>query len=374
MTAPAVNKLRKPESTVMKRRYSWPLWTVVGLVVLLIALHIALPYVVRNYLNEKLADMGDYRGQVTDVDLALWRGAYKINGLNIVKVDGKVPVPLLKVPVIDLSVSWHSLWYDHAVVAEVAFISPELNFVDGGANKQQSQTGAGTDWRAQLNKLLPITLNEVRVVDGKITFSNFNSTPKVKIEADKVNASVYNITNVVDTAGKRDARFEGKALLMGQATLDTTATFDPFSNFEDFDFKLRATDLQLKSLNDFASAYGKFDFNAGNGDVVIEAKANKGQLSGYIKPLLRDVDIFNWQQDVENKNKGFFRSIWEAMVGGSETVLKNQRKNQFATRVELSGSIHKQDVSAFQAFLQILQNAFVQAFNTRYDSGKSAAQ
>ena len=357
----------------MKRRYSWPLWTVVGLVVLLIAIHIALPYVVRNYLNDKLADMGDYRGHVTDVDLALWRGAYRINGLNIVKVDGKVPVPLLKAPVIDIAVSWHSLWYDHAVVAEVAFVSPELNFVDGGPDKRQSQTGAGTDWRAQMNKLLPITLNELRVVDGKITFNNFTSTPKVKIEANKVNASIYNLTNVTDTAGKRDARFEGKALLLGNAPLESSATFDPFSNFEDFDFKLRATGVQLKQMNDFASAYGKFDFNAGNGDIVIEAQAKKGQLSGYIKPLLRDVDIFNWQQDVENKNKGFFRSIWEAMVGGGETVLKNQRENQFATRVELSGSVHKQDVSAFQAFLQILRNAFVQAFNTRYDSGKKEA-
>jgi len=355
----------------MKRRYSWPLWTVAGIIVLLIALHIALPYLVRNYLNDKLADMGDYRGQVTDVDLALWRGAYQINGLNIVKVAGKVPVPFVKVPVIDLAVSWHSLWYDHAVVAQVAFIKPELNFVDGGANKQASQTGQGTDWRAQLNKLLPITLNEVRIDDGRITFNNFSSTPKVKIEADQINASVYNLTNVVDGKGKRDARFEGKALLLGHAPLETAATFDPFSNFEDFDFRLRTTGIELKRLNDFASAYGKFDFNAGNGDIVIEAQANKGQLTGYIKPLLRDVDVFNWQQDVENENKGFFRSIWEAVVGGGETVLKNQGKNQFATRVELSGSVHQQDISAFQAFLQILRNAFVQAFNTRYDSAKN---
>ena len=109
----------------MKRRYSWPLWTFAGIVVLLIALHIALPYVVRDYLNDKLADMGDYRGQITDVDLALWRGAYKINGLKIVKVDGKVPVPFVNAPLIDLAVSWHSLWYDHAVVAEVQFFNPE---------------------------------------------------------------------------------------------------------------------------------------------------------------------------------------------------------------------------------------------------------
>lgn len=354
----------------MKRRYSWPLWTLAGIVVLLIAVHIALPYVVRNYLNDKLADMGDYRGQVTDVDLAWWRGAYRINGLNIVKVDGKVPVPFVKVPVIDLAVSWHALWYKHAVVGEMIFSQPELNFVDGGANKQASQTGQGTDWQEQINKLLPITLNEVRINDGKITFNNFSTTPKVKLQADKVNASLYNLTNVEDVEGNRDARFEGKALFMGHANMEANAKFDPFSNFEDFDLRLRTTGVELKRLNDFSSAYGNFDFNAGHGDLVIEAQATKGQLSGYIKPLLKDVDVFNWKQDVENQNKGFFRSIWEAVVGGGETVLKNQSENQFATRVDLSGSVHKQDISAFQAFLQILRNAFVQAFNARYDNSK----
>ena len=277
----------------MKRRYSWPLWAFATVIVLLVALHIALPYLVRDYLNDKLADMGDYRGQVTDVDLALWRGAYKINGLKIVKVDGKVPVPFVNAPVIDLAVSWHSLWYDHAVVGEVQFFNPEINFVDGGANKQNSQTGQGTDWREQLGKLLPITLNEVRISDGKITFRNFNSKPPVNMNATNVDASIYNLTNVVDTEGKRDARFEGKALLLGHAPLETTATFDPLSNFEDFEFRLRAKDIELKRMNDFASAYGKFDFNAGHGDVVIEAKAEKAKVTGYNKTLLRDVDVFD---------------------------------------------------------------------------------
>ncbi|MFP5426284.1 MAG: DUF748 domain-containing protein [Gammaproteobacteria bacterium] len=350
----------------MKARYRWPLVGLASLVVLLVALHLALPYLVRDYLNDKLADMGEYRGQITDVDLAWWRGAYQINGLRIVKTTGKVPVPFLDAPLIDLSVSWHSLWYDRAVVAEVVFVRPELNFVDGG-NKQNSQTGRGTDWRQQLEKLLPITLNEVRIDNGTLTFRNFNSKPPVELKATRLQASVRNLTNVRDDKGRRDASFEGSALLLGDAKVESRATFDPFSDFDDFEFRLRATGIQLRRLNDFASAYGKFDFNAGHGDVVIEAQAEKGRLNGYIKPLLRDVDVFNWQQDVENKDKGFFRSIWEALVGASETVLKNQPKNQFATRVELSGSVHQQDISGFEAFLQILRNGFVQAFNARYE-------
>ncbi|MDM3891558.1 DUF748 domain-containing protein [Pseudomonas juntendi] len=350
----------------MKARYRWPLIGLASLVALLVALHLALPYLVRDYLNDKLADMGDYRGHVADVDLAWWRGAYRINGLRIIKTSGKVPVPLLDAPVIDLSVSWHSLIYDKAVVAKVIFEQPELNFVDGG-NKQASQTGQGTDWRQQLEKLLPITLDEVHIDKGTLTFRNFNSNPPVNLKATRLDATISNLTNVRDKQGRRDASFEGTALIAGNAKVESRATFDPFSDFDDFEFRLRATGIELRNLNDFASAYGKFDFSAGHGDVVIEAQAENGRLNGYIKPLLRDVDVFDWQQDVENKDKGFFRSVWEAVVGASETVLKNQPKNQFATRVELSGSVHKQNISAFEAFLQILRNGFIQAFNARYE-------
>lgn len=351
----------------MKRRYSWSVGILVSVILLLVALRFSLPYLVRDYLNEKLADMGNYHGKIADVDLALWRGAYKINGLQIVKVDGKIPVPFVDAPVMDLAVSWHSLWHDHAVVARVEFFTPEINFVDGGANKQNSQTGEGTDWREQLDKLLPITLNEVQIHDGRISFRNFNSTPAVNMNASEVNASIYNLTNVADIEGRRNARFDGKALFLGHAPLETTATFDPLGDFENFEFRLRARGIELKRMNDFSSAYGKFDFNAGHGDIVIEAKAENAQVSGYIKPLLRDVDVFNWQQDAEDKNKSFFRSVWEALVGGTETVLKNQGKNQFATRVELSGNVHQQNISAFEAFLQILRNGFIQAFNAQYE-------
>ncbi|MGE8359009.1 DUF748 domain-containing protein [Pseudomonas sp.] len=358
----------------MKRRYSLPLWILLGFAALLLAIHLALPYVIRDYLNDKLADMGDYRGHIVDVDLEWWRGAYRINGLKIVKTDGEVPVPLLLAPGIDLSVSWGALWNDHGIVAEVLFEQPELNFVDGGTEEENTQSGAGVDWREQLGKLLPITLNEVRVVNGTVAFHNYTSQPPVEIAATEVNASLYNLTNVADISGDRVAEFEGKALLLGHAPLDATAVFDPFENFEDFEFRVRATGIELRQLNDFSSAYGKFDFNAGSGDLVVEASAENGQLSGYIKPLLRDVDVFNWQQDVERDDKGFFRSIWEALVGGSETVLKNQRKDQFATRVELSGNVHQQDVSAFQAFIAILRNGFVQAFNTRYENAPPGSE
>ncbi|MGQ7957187.1 DUF748 domain-containing protein [Pseudomonas sp. SP16.1] len=351
----------------MQRRYGWPLRALLMLLLLLLAAHLMLPGLIRAHLNDRLAEMGDYRGHIVDVDLAWWRGAYRIDGLTIVKTDGDVPVPLLDAPLIDLAVSWRALWYEHKVVAEVFFERPELNFVDGGGDRRASQSGAGTDWRDQLNKLLPITLNELRIVDGSIAFHNFTTSPEVNLTASEVDASFYNLTNVADESGKRVARFEGEALLLDHAPLETQARFDPFGNFEDFELRLRARGIELPRLNDFSRAYGRFDFKDGSGDLVIEARADDARLSGYIKPLLHDVEVFDWQQDVEDEDKGVLRSLWESLVGAGETLLKNQPRDQFATRVELGGSVHNQQTSTFQALLAILRNGFIEAFTPRFE-------
>jgi hypothetical protein len=80
------------------------------------------------------------------------------------------------------------------------------------------------------------------------------------------------------------------------------------------------------------------------------------------------MEIFNWQQDVAAKDKSLLSGAWEALVGGSSWLLKNQREDQFATRIDIDGDLKAYDVSRWQAFKAILRNAFVQAFNNRFDS------
>ena len=133
------------------------------------------------------------------------------------------------------------------------------------------------------------------------------------------------------------------------------------------DYRGHIEDVDLTRINDFASAYGKFDFRAGEGDLTLELTVRERQLDGYIKPLLRHVDVFDLDQDIRNEDKGFFRGLWEAIVHGGQEVLQNQRKDQFATRIELSGSLDNTEASAFRAVLAILRNAFVEAFTPRFE-------
>ncbi len=101
----------------------------------------------------------------------------------------------------------------------------------------------------------------MRIDDGKIAFPT-SSKPLVS-DATQLNASFYNLTNVVDVEGKRDARFEGKALLLGDAPLEASGHLRPAEQFRGLRVPLARHRHPAQRMNDFASAYGKFDFKAG---------------------------------------------------------------------------------------------------------------
>src|SRR6478736_1951346 len=77
-----------------------------SLLVLLIALRIALPYILLKLVNKELQNIPGYTGHVDDIDVALMRGAYKIKMIKLEKTSGKVPVPFFSAPLIDLSLQW----------------------------------------------------------------------------------------------------------------------------------------------------------------------------------------------------------------------------------------------------------------------------
>ena len=62
-----------------------------SIVVLLVGARLALPYLVKNYANDRLARLDSYHGHIADIDIHLWRGAYSIKGLEIVKTGAQRP-------------------------------------------------------------------------------------------------------------------------------------------------------------------------------------------------------------------------------------------------------------------------------------------
>lgn len=348
----------------MTRRRRW-LAVVLLLLGSAVVVRAMLPIWIADMLNRRMAEMGEYRGSLTEVDLSLYRGAYTVHQLVVGKRSGEVPEPLLRVPRLELSIGWRDL-FRGALVGEAVFHSPEVNFVDG-RREGEDQAGRGVDWREQLEELFPVRINEVRIHDGQVHFLNPWSSPPVDLQATQVEALITNLTNVRDGEGQRDASVEARANILGQAPMELRADFDPWGALDDFSFAMRIREIELPRVNEFARAYANLDLASGRGDFVMEMEAMDGQLSGYAKPLFTDLEIFDWKQDVEQDGDNPFRLLWEGVSDLVAELFENQPRDRFATRIPIEGRTDNPEIAGFDAVIGVLRNAFIEAYEARFE-------
>ncbi len=332
--------------------------------VLLGVLRAMLPIWVTDYVNRQLDTMGEYHGEIEDVDLHLIVGSYSIKDLIITKQDSSIPVPFVFAPEIELALAWAALLRGK-IVAKADFYQPQLIFVDGEDGEVQG--GLGVNWRKQLEKLAPFRLDEIRVHNGMVHFYNFTSEPPVDLQANDVNGYVLNMSNVADDS-KRAASYSITANLFDASEIESQGQFDSLNPLEDFNSQMKVSNVELTNLNEFFQAYLNFDVASGDGSFVMELDSSQGQLVGYAKPLFKDVDIFKWEQDVEAQRDNPLRLLWESIAGGLQSLLKNQSEDQFATRIEIRGEIGNPETSTWQAIKGILANAFIEAYRPVYES------
>lgn len=340
-------------------------FAVIALLALIIAARLLAPTVIEWYLNNKvLDDMGDYTGHVADVDIALLRGAYRLEEIVIHKQSGDPKKPFFYLPRGDISLSWKSL-LSGKLSADVRLIRPQLNILDA-ESEEDRQTGEGGDWRAAVDQALPMTLNRLVVEQGEVNFQNLESDPKVDLSADNVELTLANLTNVKDEKGERIATAHLSARLFEQSTLMAEARFDPF-DYNDFDFATEAKDIRLTRINDFSKAYGNIDFASGHGDIFVELKAQDKKLNGYIKPLFEDVQILNWRQDVENQSDNPLEVLWEGVAEFVESIFTNRETEKLATQIDIEGDLNDTEIDSWGATWNVVKNAFVDALDAQFN-------
>jgi hypothetical protein len=328
------------------------------LALLLVGARIAAPTLIQRYVNRVLDRTEGYRGSIGDVDLALLRGAYTIEAVEIDKETGKVPVPLFKAREVDLSIEWRAL-FDGSLVGEVWFEEPEVNFVSAPRDAAD-QSGAEGDWRETVKALLPVKINRITIRNGTVHFRNFTSDPPVDVYLRDVNATVKNLTNSKDLGGDLVARAEATARAMEAGRISVRAAIDPYADRPTFDFDASATNVALTDWNAFLRAYAGIDVQRGALRLYAELQAKDGRFDGYLKPFLENVDVLDFRE--ERKEQGLLASFWEAVVGSTAEVVQDQTEDRVATRIPITGETEAPEIGFWSTLGNVLRNAFIEAF------------
>ena len=327
-----------------------------------------LPGAIRWYVNRTLDRSELYQGKIGDVEVNLWRGAYAIDDVRLVKMTGSVPVPLFAAKRVEFAIQWNALLH-RRVVGQVVVQEPELNFVDAPTDGD-SQTGEGGPWLQMIRDLSPFEINRAEVHEGSVHFRTYTSAQPVDVFLSHLEASIDDLSNINRESTPLVTTVEAKALAMDQAKFEYKMKLDPLSYRPTFHFTARLLGLDVTKINDMARTYGKFDFKRGWFDVVIEVDAKEGQLTGYVKPLFRNLVVFSLIKDLKQDDPLQF--FWTAVVGVTTRILSNQSRDQFGTLVPFKGdaSISKPDILA--TIGNILRNAFIRAYLPRIEGGSSS--
>ncbi len=202
---------------------------------------------------------------------------------------------------------------------------------------------------------LEVKVDELEVRNSRLGFINRAAKPPYRVFFTDVTLEIQNFSNHL-----RDgvAREKAKAKFMGSGPTEIEFAFRPENKGPDFDLKVRIENTDMRTMNDLFRAYGNFDVAAGVFSLYSEIKIRQGKIEGYVKPLFRDIKVYDERQDHE---KSVFRKLYEGLVGGIAGLLQNRPREEVATQTSISGDIESPQTSTWETVLRIIQNAFFKA-------------
>jgi hypothetical protein len=197
--------------------------------------------------------------------------------------------------------------------------------------------------------------DRVSVVKSEVGFVNKATSPDYRIYLANLEVHLTNFSNQL-AEGTMVAKVTGKFMGSGQTVVG--ATFRPEIDGPDFALAASIENTQVRAMNKLLRAYGDFDVVQGFFSVYTEFRVKNGAVRGYVKPLFKELDVYDPRQDRE---KGLFQKIYEGLVGGVSELLENIPRDEVATKADISGRLENPQASTWQVLVNLVQNAFFQS-------------
>ncbi len=355
-----MTKLKKP--LYKRKKFVIPLI----LILILVAGRIYLPYYVRDKLNETLATIPGYYGQVDDVGISLWRGAYQINGLFLDKVDtSDKKSPFLNFPATDISIQWRAL-LDGRVVSEITMTNPEVTYVfedhvaeDGSLDEPSTEV-----WTAVLTDLVPLEINRFEVAQGTLKFVALYAEPNIDLFMNDVNLVANNLQNTIQSERVLPSDFEANATTIGNGRFEANGKINLIKEIPDMNLEMSLEDADVTALNDITLHFAGIDFESGTFELFSELAIADSYMKGYFKPFFIDTKIVDgWDKEDSN----IFKKMYESFVGVFKFLLKNQGNDTLATRIPIEGPLDNSQVGVWSSVFNIFGNGWFGAFDNDTD-------
>jgi hypothetical protein len=244
-------------------------------------------------------------------------------------------------------------------IDELRLQDAKIDYVHSTATKPQevrrAKKVAEKVNKAQKDSTVRVKVEHGQILKSELGFVNKATDPDYRVFISDIDMDVKNLSNRLEE-GTGVVKLTGK--FMGSGLTDLKATFRPEKPRPDFDLYAKIVKTRVEAFNDVLRAYGDMDTHRGMFAFFSELSVKDNQIRGYVKPLLKDVDVYDPQED---KEKPVTKKMYEAVVGGVLKLLENEPRNEAATVTDLSGPVENPRADTWQIVAKLVQNAFFKA-------------
>ena len=219
----------------------------------------------------------------------------------------------------------------------------------------RAKKGAEKVKEAHQDPTLVLKVAHGKILHSDVGFINKASSPDYRVFLSDMNLEVDHFSNRPEE-GMGQMKLTGK--FMGSGPTTVTGSFRPEKPNPDFDLHVRIVKTQVQTLNQLLRAYGQLDTTGGTFAFFSEMTVKHNHIEGYVKPFLKDVEVYNPEQD---KDKAGSRKIYEAVVGGVLALFKSSSTGQVATETSVTGPVENPKEDTWQIIGKLVQNAFFKA-------------
>ncbi len=217
----------------------------------------------------------------------------------------------------------------------------------------QAATKAAQKTKEASNKPnLEFHLDRMQIQESEIGIINKTTSPNYRLFFSEANVTLTNLSNQ-SRAGV--STLEATGLFMGTGKTTGTGTFRPETTGPSLDVKAAIVGTQMPPMNDMVRAYANVDVQAGEFSLYSELTVKDKAIQGYVKPLFKDLVVPNQQTE---KQKSLPHKLYETVVKGLTSILKNKPRNEVATQTLISGTLDNPQTSLWTTIVNLLQNAF----------------
>jgi len=304
-------------------------------VVVLCTIRALLPVVVERRVVAALERNERYAGSFDDVDVSVLRLSYSIEGLRLVKRNGRVPVPLVSAPLVEYGFDGLALMRGR-IAGTIDVSSPSLNLVDG-PTEEVRQGPTGVDWRITMRKLFPANVNRIDIRDGTIHFRNFHTDPEVDVYLDDVELDITNVVLKGEAPANEAVALHGRGVPMKAGSIE--ADFKLYRNTREpsFDCTVSIKGARIAEWNSLLRAYLGLDVESGTARVDAELRARDGELRGHVTPSLAELKVLDFSREIAEQS--LLTSLGESSIDVFAMLFRDRKRHVIEVRVPISGTI-----------------------------------